>query len=72
MTFLFEMSVLSSIINPRTRDVRACPLIHSRKTAAIAIMISVAAMWLTYFLPTVHTQLIAPRKSRARISMASV
>jgi len=48
MTFLFRMSVLSSIINPRTRDVRACPLIHSRKTAAIAIMISVAAMWLTY------------------------
>ncbi len=44
MTFLLEMSVLSSIINPRTRDVRACPLIHSRKAAAIAIMISVTAM----------------------------
>ena len=60
ITCLFEMSVLSSIISPRTRDVRACSLIHSRKTAAICMMISVAAMWLTYFLPTFQTQLAAP------------
>jgi hypothetical protein len=60
ITCLFEMSVLSSIISPRTRDVRACSLIHSCKTAAICMMISVAAMWLTCFLPTFQTQLAAP------------
>ena len=46
-------------------------LIYSRNTAAIAIIISVAAMWLAYFLPTLHTQLTVSRKSSRRISMAS-
>ena len=38
------MSVLSSIINPRTGDRRARTLIHSRSTAAIDIVMSLAAM----------------------------
>jgi hypothetical protein len=38
------MSVLSSIINPRTGDRRARTLIHSHSTAAIDIVMSLAAM----------------------------